>query len=110
MKRLFLSIVLCCLLSQNQAHTRVEVLDQEQMVEILVDLELAKAWVHTIENTDEQALGALFKTKSHQIYQDHDTDEVTFKHSYLHYLSRTEVMISIYDRVISQLEGLWTRA
>jgi hypothetical protein len=109
MKRLLTFAVLCCLLSYFQASAEEKVLAQGQMVDILVDLELAKAWANSV-TTDQEALKVLFSAKAKHIYQNYDIDDISFKHSYLHYLSYPERMLVLYEQVIAKLETLLTQA
>jgi hypothetical protein len=106
MKKLFLVTLLSCMLVHSKANAYVKLLSQQQMVDILLELELARAWVYGLENTHQQALVDLLETKVHHIYLEHHTDASTFQHSYLHYLSHTELLIAIYAQVIDRLNDL----
>jgi hypothetical protein len=109
MKRLLTFAVLCCLLPYFKASAEEKVLAQGQMVDILVDLELAKAGASS-ETTDKEVLKVLFLAKAKHIYQNHDVEEISFKYSYLHYLAHPEGMLALYEQVITKLELLLTPA
>ncbi len=113
MKRLYLFATLYCLVANLSAKEPSQILPKDRMVGILVDLELARAWVYQAEGADKEdkkALDTLFLTKSLSIYQQHDTDEATFIESYGYYLNHPPLMLAIYEQVVTQLEALLSQS
>ncbi len=100
------TVLLCALLSAMSYMPWVKestILPKEKMVDILVDLELAKAMVY-YHPKDKQ--DAWKEQEKQRIYRDHGTSQVIFQQSLLHYLHELQVMKEIYEEVVSNLRKL----
>lgn len=106
MKKILALVMACGLISQNLAHTQSNILTQEQLVEVLADLELAKAMVYTSESSSLAEVDLLFQEQAQLIYEAHVTDSTTFQKSYMHYLNAPIQLQAIYDQLIIRLEQL----
>jgi hypothetical protein len=106
MKKILALVMACGLISQNLAYTQSNILTQEQLVEVLADLELAKAMVYTSESSSLAEVDLLFQEQAELIYKAHATDITTFHKSYMHYLDAPIQLQAIYDQLIIKLEQL----
>lgn len=80
-----------------------EPLTPQEMVDVLTDLELAKAIVDYYID-DEATASQLLKENAHLVYESYDITPETFQRSYQYYLTQLGAMRRIYDGVIERLE------
>lgn len=132
MKRLLAFSILFCILYSVRARFPLGTLSKDQMIDILVDLELAKIMAYDYNNSppteptkyvdlstdntveprlqkklnDDESIYQLFQDNACLIYQAHGTKPATFQKSYLYYSSHPELMQEIYELVTARLEEL----
>ncbi len=99
-----LGILLCTLSSAHGKHA-TQLLDQDRMVSILVDLEIARAMAQYYAN-DEDTARRLAKENARLVYRTHNVSTDTLKESYQYYLSHLDTIQYIYEEVIKRLEEL----
>lgn len=104
-KRLFTVPICCCLFFAVVASSHAKILPEDHMVDILVDLELARALAYDCENTDKNKADALFLENAKLIYEVHHTDATNFQNSYGYYFTNTQLMLRLYEKVVSRLEA-----
>ena len=103
MQRLIAFGLLLLTLNSARLKSAPEVLTQTQMVDVLTDLELAKALV-AYYTDDEATAVQLLQENARLVYESYDVTPDTFQKSYQYYLSHLGVMKEIYEEVIEQLE------
>ncbi|ACE06493.1 hypothetical protein Aasi_1157 [Candidatus Amoebophilus asiaticus 5a2] len=106
MKKILALVMACGLISQNLAHIQSSILTQDQLIEILADLELAKAMLYTSEDNKQTEIDNLFQEQAQLIYETHATDAVTLQESYIEYLNNPIRLQWLYDQLIVRLEKL----
>ena len=105
-RKILVSLAAVFVLHSTHASPTTPPLSRDQMVNILVDLELAKALVERYsadEATTQQWLGENVL----RIYQTHNTTPEDFQDSYQYYLAHPEVMVELYEAVVNKLEHLF---
>jgi hypothetical protein len=105
MRRLIILSILLCTLGSVHGKPPAELLDQDRMVSILVDLEIARAIAQYYAN-DEDTARRLAKENASLVCKTHNISLDTLKESYQYYLSHLDIMKNIYEAVIKRLEGL----
>ena len=88
------------------AKKKLITLTQDKLVEILVDLELAKATIYDVKNSDQPETMALFKEQAKIIYKAHNVDEQVLYDTYLRYITDPVKSQILYDQVLNRLEKL----
>lgn len=97
--------ILLCTLSSAHGKRPTQLLDQDRIVSILVDLEIARAMAQYYAN-DEDAARRLAKANASLVYRTHNVSPDTLKESYQYYLSHLDTIQYIYEEVIKRLEEL----
>jgi hypothetical protein len=105
MRRLMALGILLCTLSSAHGKRPTQLLDQDRMVSILVDLEIARAMAQYYAN-DEDTARRLAKANASLVYRTHNVSPDTLKESYQYYLSHLDTIQYIYEEVIKRLEEL----
>lgn len=105
MQRLIAFGLLFLTLNSARLKPTPELLTPTQMVDVLTDLELAKAMVDYYTD-DEATASQLLQENARLVYESYNVTPDIFQESYQYYLERLEVMKEIYEEVIERLEEL----
>lgn len=107
MKKILALIMACGIINNTLASTNSGTLTQDQLVEILVDLELARAIMYYDDNNNlRKQADILFQEQVQLICEDHFIDTATFQKSYIDYLNHPTRLEALYNQVIGKLEEL----
>src|SRR5437879_2371490 len=106
MKKILALIVAYGVISQTLANTQSATLTQDQLVEVLVDLELAKAMLYDTEDSNPNLTTPLFQEQAELIFNAHVIDKAMFQKSYFYYLADPKRLQAVYDQLIDRLEKL----
>ena len=106
MKKILAIVMACGLINQNLAHIQSSILTQDQLIEVLADLELAKAMLYTAEASNQAEIDILFQEQAQLIYEAHATDAKSLQESYMDFLKNPIGLQSLYDQLIVRLEKL----
>ena len=105
MKKILALIMACSTIHHALANSKSETLTQEQLVEVLVDLELAKAIIDNQESGKQpEAKDALFQEQVQLICDAHAIDTGIFQKTYINYLTEPNRLEVLYDQLINKLE------
>jgi hypothetical protein len=81
------------------------ILSHQAMVEIIVDLELAKSLSHSYIYTPEESVEIYRKNVFH-IYASHKISSEIFLESYHYYLNHPKLLLAVYYDVVEHLQDL----
>lgn len=76
------------------------VLSEEDMVDVMVDLQLAESYVRNNRHNVDSIQPAAFYNK---VWQDHHTSKEQVKESFLYYTTKPALMEQFYEEVINRL-------
>ncbi len=86
------------------AQATSEPLDADQLVNIIVDLELAKTLIYHDVEDDEQLAQQLLKEQQALIFETYGIDQASFQRSYEQFLHTPKKFKQLQEAVITQLE------
>lgn len=101
---LFTTSIFCCIMLIS-ANLPKNILSHNEMVNILIDLELAKSiayeYTHTPEDSKE-----IYKKNVIKIYEEYKISNDIFRESYNFYINNPKLLLAVYNDVIDQLTNL----
>lgn len=99
----FVSTAMTFLLTSSKLPSGI--IAHDKMVEMLVDLELAKALAYNYNHTDDEAK-QIFVQNVNIIYTTHGLSSEEFKENYIYYISNPQEFLHVYNDVVSKLESM----
>lgn len=101
---LLITSIFCCIILVS-AKIPPNILSHNEMVNILVDLELAKSTAYEYTHTPEESK-EIYKKNVIKIYEEYKISNDIFKESYNFYINNPKLLLAVYNDVIDQLTNL----
>lgn len=81
-------------------------IDRKTMAKILADIHLVEAKVSRLSLQDYDSTKIAYKELEQQVMKKYKTDTSTYRASYNYYVTNPELMTSIYDETLANLEEM----
>jgi hypothetical protein len=107
-KKIFflLGITLMTIACDNDSKIPKGAIDRKTMAKMLADIHLVEAKVSRMTFQDYDSTKVAYKELELQVMKKYKTDTATYRASYNYYVTNPELMTSIYDETLANLEAM----
>jgi hypothetical protein len=106
-KKIFLLLGLTLMVAcDDSSKTPKGAIDRKTMAKILADIHLVEAKVSRLSLQDYDSTKIAYKELEQQVMKKYKTDTSTYRASYNYYVTNPELMTSIYDETLANLEEM----
>jgi hypothetical protein len=100
---IFIPITIVLLLTSTKLPKNF--MPHDKMVEIIIDLELAKSLAYNYNHTEDEAKH-IFTQNVNLIYSTYGLSAEEFKENYIYYIDKPQDFLTLYNDVVYKLESM----